>query len=113
MFILHFGVEDHVHGSHDHLCGGPLSSALAPTRTPKQPSLRIPANRHRGGATIPFQPRTSALVRGSTLDLNHGSVTEDGCDLFADYPLMLRMITIALEICLSGEDSDDCEVVTL
>jgi hypothetical protein len=25
---------------------------------------------------------------------------------------MLRMITIALEICLCGEDSDDCEVVT-
>jgi len=25
---------------------------------------------------------------------------------------MLRMITVALEICLSGEDSDDCEVVT-
>jgi hypothetical protein len=52
------------------------------------------------------------LVRGSTLELNHGSVTEDGCDSFADYPLMLRMITIALEICLCGEDSDDCEVVT-
>jgi len=24
---------------------------------------------------------------------------------------MLRMIAVALEICLSGEDSDDCEVV--
>jgi hypothetical protein len=51
-------------------------------------------------------------VRGSTLDLDDGSVTKDGCDLFADYPLMMRMITVVLEICLSGERSDDSEVVT-
>jgi hypothetical protein len=35
--------------------------------------------------------------------VEHGSVPEDGCDLFADYPLMLPMITVALEFCLSEE----------
>jgi hypothetical protein len=39
--------------------------------------------------------------------VEHGSVPDDGCDLFADYPLMLPMmlpmITVALEFCLSEE----------
>jgi hypothetical protein len=35
--------------------------------------------------------------------VEHGSVPEDGCDLFADYPSMLPMITVALEFCLSEE----------
>jgi hypothetical protein len=31
-------------------------------------------------------------VRGSTVEFDHGSVTQDRCDLFADYPSMMRMI---------------------
>jgi hypothetical protein len=44
--------------------------------------------------------------------LDHGSVTEDRCDLLADYPLMSGMVTVPLEFWLSGERSDDREVVT-
>ena len=123
-----------MHDSHDHLWGGLLSSALTPICTPEQSSLphssqppsgpnmsitqRTPAvirsdresNVTARDDLVPT--RTSVLVRGSTPELDHSSVTEDGCDLFADYPLMSRMITVVLKVCLSGKGSDDREVMT-
>jgi hypothetical protein len=52
------------------------------------------------------------LIHGSTHELDHRSVAENGCDLLADYLLIIGMVAVPLEIRLSGEDSDDSEVVT-
>ena len=123
-----------MHDSHDHLWGGLLPSALTPICTLEQASLphssQLPSGPNmsitqRTPAVIRSDresnvtarddlvpTRTSVLVRGSTPELDNSSVTEDGCDLFADYPLMSRMITVVLKVCLSGKGSDDREVMT-